>query len=193
MIKPHGSDKLNPLYVADDAKRAQLAKEATDLPKLLVCSQAAANAVMMGSGYFNPLTGFMNLADSMAVAEKMETTGGLFWPVPIVNVIQDGAAIQGASRIALLDPNVDGNPVIAIQTVEKVETATAEQMELMTRKIFGTTDPAHPGVAAFTSVGSTLISGPIEVLNFSYFATDFPGTFRTAVEIREAIASHGWS
>ena len=70
MIKPHGSDTLNPLFVADDAKRAELLKEAEGLPKLLVCSQAAANAVMMGSGYFNPLTGFMNLDDSMSVAEK---------------------------------------------------------------------------------------------------------------------------
>ena len=55
MIKPHGSDTLNPLYVADAAKRAALLKEAEGLPKLLVCSQAAANAVMLGSGYFNPL------------------------------------------------------------------------------------------------------------------------------------------
>jgi hypothetical protein len=55
LIKPHGSDTLNPLYVADDAKRAALEKEAEGLPKLLVCSQAAANAVMMGCGYFNPL------------------------------------------------------------------------------------------------------------------------------------------
>ena len=74
MIKPHGSDTLNPLYVADAAKRAQLLKEAEGLPKLLVSSQAAANAVMLASGYFNPLTGFMNLADSLAVAEKMKTT-----------------------------------------------------------------------------------------------------------------------
>ena len=50
LIKPHGSDSLNPLYVADDAKRAELQKEAEGLPKLLVCSQAAANAVMLASG-----------------------------------------------------------------------------------------------------------------------------------------------
>jgi len=28
MIKPHGSDTLNPLYVADDAAREQLMQEA---------------------------------------------------------------------------------------------------------------------------------------------------------------------
>ena len=30
MIKPHGSETLNPLYVADDAKRAALEAEAAE-------------------------------------------------------------------------------------------------------------------------------------------------------------------
>jgi sulfate adenylyltransferase len=193
MIKPHGSDTLNPLYVADDAKRAALEAEAADLKSVLVCSQAAANAVMMGSGYFNPLTGFMNLADSMAVAEKMETTGGLFFPVPIVNVVEDASGIEPGMRIALLDPNVEGNPVLAIQTVEAVETATDEQMAFMTDKVYRTDDMNHPGVKAFNTAGKTFVSGPIEVLNYSYFATEFPDTFRTAMEIRELIEKNGWN
>ncbi len=193
MIKPHGSDTLNPLYVADDAKRAALEAEAANLKSIVVCSQAAANAVMMGSGYFNPLTGFMNLADSMSVAEKMVTTDGLFWPVPIVNVVEDASGIEPGMRIALKDPNVDGNPVLAIQTVEAVETATDEQMAFMTDKVYRTDDMNHPGVKAFNTVGKTFISGPIQVLNYSYFANEFPETFRTAMEIRELIAKNGWN
>lgn len=192
MIKPHGSNTLNPLYVADDAKRAELQKEAEGLPKLLVSSQAAANAVMLGSGYFNPLKGYMNLADSMSVAENMKTTDGLFWPTPIVNVVSDASAIKGAKRIALLDPNVDGNPVIAIQDVAAIEEATDAQMKMMAEKIYATTDTEHPGVKNFSSVGKTFVSGPIQVLNLSYFETDFPETFRTAMQIRETIEKNGW-
>jgi len=193
MIKPHGSDTLNPLYVADDAKRAALEAEAANLKSIVVCSQAAANAVMLGSGYFNPLTGFMNLADSMSVAEKMQTTDGLFWPVPIVNVVENADGIEPGMRIALKDPNISGNPVLAIQTVEKIDTATDEQMAFMTDKVYRTDDMNHPGVKAFNTVGKTFISGPIEVLNYSYFARDFPETFRTAMEIRELIAKNGWN
>ena len=193
LVKPHGSDTLNPLYVADEATRTELLKEAEGLPKLLVCSQAAANAVMMGCGYFNPLKGYMTLADSLSVAESMKTTGGLFWPVPIVNVVEDVSAIKDAKRIALLDPNVGGNPVIAIQDVESIDEATDEQMTKMSEKIFATTDKEHPGVKNFLSVGKTFIAGPIQVLNYSYFATDFPETFRTAVQIREKIEKDGWS
>ena len=192
MLKPHGSDTLNPLYVADDAKRAALVEEAAGLKSIVISSAAAGNAVMMASGYFNPLTGFMNLADSMAVAEKMVMTDGLFFPVPIVSVVEDASGIEVGSRIALLDPNVDGNPVLAIQTVEAIETATDEQMAFMTQKVYATDDMEHPGVNAFNTVGKTLISGPIQVLNYSYFATDFPGTFRTATQIRESIEKHGW-
>ncbi len=192
MIKPHGSDTLNPLYVADDAKRAALEAEAAGLKSIVVCSQAAANAVMLGSGYFNPLNGYMDLDDSMSAAEKMVTKDGVFFPVPVVNVVEDASGIEPGMRIALKDPNISGNPVLAIQTVDKVETATDEQMKLMTEKIYRTTDGDHPGVKAFNTVGKTFISGPIEVLNYSYFARDFPETFRTAMEIRELIEKNGW-
>ncbi|MCB0306899.1 MAG: sulfate adenylyltransferase, partial [Calditrichaeota bacterium] len=87
MIKPHGSKTLMPLYVADDARRAALEQEAESLPSLLISSAAAASAVMLGSGYFNPLNGFMSLNDALKVANEMQIASGLFWPVPILNIV----------------------------------------------------------------------------------------------------------
>lgn len=191
MIKPHGSDELNPLFVYDTDRRHALLAEAETLPSLLLNSAAAANAVMLGGGYFNPLTGYMNLADAMAVAESMTTTGGLFFPVPVVNLTEE-AGVEAGSRIALRDPNVEGNPVLAVMDVEAVETVSDEQLDFMVEKVFRTQDPNHPGVATFRSLGRTLLSGPIQVLSFSYFQADFPDTFRTAVEIRNEIAERGW-
>ena len=103
MINPHGTDTLTPLLVTDTEKLQALQQEAEGLPSLLLSSAAAANAVMLGSGYFNPLKGYMNLADSMSVAENMKTTGGLFWPTPIVNVVSDASGIQGATPHAVSD------------------------------------------------------------------------------------------
>jgi len=193
MIKPHGSDTLNPLYVSDNTQREALLKEAESLPSIIISSAAAGNAVMLGSGYFNPLKGFMNLTESLGVAERMQTLDGLLWPVPIVNLVRDISELKDADRIALRDPNVDGNPVIAIQDLEAVEEVSDEQMRLMTEKVYGTLDHEHPGVAVFNSLGRNIISGPIQVLNYSYFITDFPETFRTAVQIREMIQKNGWN
>lgn len=191
MIKPHGSDELNPLFVDNSEQRHALEAEAENLPSILLNSAAAANAVMLGGGYFNPLTGYMNLADAMAVAENMHTSSGLFFPVPVLNLTSE-AGVEAGSRIALRDPNVEGNPVLAIMDVDAVESVTEEQIDFMAEKIFRTLDPNHPGVATFKSLGKTMLSGSIQVLNFSYFQADFPDTFRTAVEIRNEIAEHGW-
>ena len=134
----------------------------------------------------------MNLADALSVAENMHTRDGRFFPVPLLNLVHSIDGIEDASRIALLDPNVDGNPVIAIQQVDKIESVNDEEMALMTREVYRTEDNEHPGVAAFNDQGRYAISGPIEVLNFSYFEIDFPDTFRTAVQIRDEIEQRGW-
>ncbi|MEE8366624.1 MAG: sulfate adenylyltransferase [Gammaproteobacteria bacterium] len=193
MINPVGSARLNPLYVSDDAQRNALIDEAQGLPSLRVSSATAANAVMLGGGYFSPFTGFMNLADALGVAESMKTISGQFFPVPILNLVDSTESFGSASRIALRDPNVDGNPVIAIQQIQAIEAVSEAQMALMTEKVYATTDPDHPGVAAFNAQGRIALSGDIQVLNYSYFETDFGNTFKTAVQIRSEIGQRGWN
>jgi len=189
MIKPHGSDTLNPLYVDDAALRA----EAETLPSITVSSAAAANAVMLGSGYFNPLSGYMDLADALSTATDLKTKTGLFFPVPVVNRVESVDGIEVGQKLALRDPNVAGNPVLAVMTVEAIDQASADQIETITQEVYGTQDPAHPGVAAWIAQGPYFLSGPVQVLNFSYFEKDFPETFRTAYQIRDEIAAHGWN
>jgi sulfate adenylyltransferase len=174
-------------------KVSALLEEANSLPSLLLTSAAAANAVMLGAGYFNPLSGYMNLADALSVSDDFHTEAGLFWPVPVLNLVEDVSKINGASRIALRDPNSEGNPIMAVMDVAVIESVSDEQMDAMAIAIFGTLDPDHPGVATFINSGRYIVSGDVEVLNLSYFQADFPDTFRTAVEIRNEIAERGWN
>jgi sulfate adenylyltransferase len=193
MIKPMGSDTLQPLFVYDPEKHHQLLHEAQSLPSVVISSQAAGNAVMMGGGYFSPLKGFMTVEDGMGCAEKMTMSDGSFFPIPVLCLLESVDVIKDARRIALRDPNVEGNPVLAVMDVEGIEQVSDEQMQVMTEKVYRTTDSEHPGVAAFNSQGRLAVSGPIQVLNFSYFQDDFPDTFRTAVEIRNEIQERGWN
>lgn len=103
MINPIGSDTLLPLFVYDVDEHHALTKEAESLPSVIITSPAAGNAVMLGGGYFTPLKGFMNVADAMGAAEKMTLTDGSFFPVPVMNLVDDDAiaAIGDAKRIAL--------------------------------------------------------------------------------------------
>ena len=195
MIKPFGSEILNPLFVKDESRRKMLLEEAENIPSIVVSSAAVANAVMLGGGYFNPLNAYMNLSDVLAVAEGMQMSSGLMWPTPVINLLKGNSLteeLKSATKIALRDPNVEGNPVIAIQSIEKIEQMSAEQINTVSTQIYGTSSTEHPGVAAFVAAGDTLISGAVEVLSFSYFSIDFPDTFRTAVEIRDEIKERGW-
>ena len=190
VITPHGAASLTPL-IATGQRLADLEAESATLPSITVSSAAAANAVMLGAGYFTPLKGYMNRADALSVATDLKTTDDLFWPVPVLNMVERFDGNVG-DRIALRDPNVDGAPVIAVMDVTGIECLSDDDMTLITREVFGTNDPNHPGVATFNAQGQVLLSGPIEVLNYSYFQSDFPSTFRTAMEIRDEIESRGW-
>jgi len=166
---------------------------AESIPSVLLDSPSAASAVMLGAGYFSPLRGFMNKSDAMSVADDMVTGCNLFWPVPVLNRTNRAVDFNSGEKIALRDSQVEGNPPLAIQTVESVETLSPEELYHITEQVYGTTDSEHPGVKTFLNQGAQLISGPIDVLNFSYFDIEFPGTFKTAGQIRSEIHQRGWN
>jgi|TARA_B100001540_G_scaffold72377_1_gene65359 sulfate adenylyltransferase len=194
LVAPHGSDILKPLIIKDKSEKDNIITQSKNLHQLKLNSAAAANAVMLAAGYFTPLEGYMNKKDALSVSENMVTTNGLFWPVPIINLTkEDITGVSVGDEIALLDPNVEGNPVLAIQRIETIEKISDEDLSTMAKNIFGTNDSKHPGVKNFTSLGNTLISGSIKVLNYSYFPSDFPNTFATAEEIRKKLSDSGWT
>ena len=191
MIQAHAGVELTPLYIDDSKQRVELLQQAQGLSKILINSQALANLVMLGAGYFSPLKGFMDRADSLSVAQTMRTQSGLFWPIPIMNLVSEMPDIKIGQRIALCDPHCP-DPIVAIQTVEAIEGISDEDANIIINNVFATSDREHPGVDNFIAQGRWLIVGPCEVLGFSYFASEFPDTFRTAPQIRQEIEQRGW-
>mgnify|MGYP001349558595 FL=1 len=192
MIKPHGSEELTPKIVNTDEEKESLLKAAESMKKLKVTSAAAANLVMLGAGYFTPLDGFMNKDDLLSVADNMCLKSGLFWPTPVVNISNQEIKFEEGEEIAIIDPNVDGEKILAIQKIDKIEKLEQSEIDDVVEKVYGTKDQSHPGVKTFYDQGKTLLSGSVKVLNYSYFEIDFKDTFRTAMQIRASIESKGW-
>lgn len=192
MINVHGGGELTPLLINDADQRQKYSIEAESMPRVLLNSSALANVVMLGAGYFTPLTGFMNQSDCLRVCKSMTTDQGLFWPIPVMNCVHDVRNLSVGQKIALCDPHLPDHPVIAIQTLEAIETFSESQMHAMAESIFATSDSEHPGVASFLQQGKYCLSGPCQVLNLSYFESEFPDTFRTAGQIRQEIEQRGW-
>tara|TARA_B100000524_G_scaffold287914_1_gene162976 strand:- start:2431 stop:3483 length:1053 start_codon:yes stop_codon:yes gene_type:complete len=147
---------------------------------------------MLGSGYFNPLQGFMNKTEALSVCDELRTLNGLFWPIPVLNITREMPDFKIGEKVALLDSSQYHNPCIAIMNISDVEFLSDQDLNYFCMTIFGTNDCNHPGVNKFKKLGNYLVSGSIEVSQLSTFPMDHPDTFRTASQLREIITDLGW-
>ena len=174
------------------AKTPRESDKVNNLPTLILNDPALSNVVMIGSGYFNPLEGFMSFGEAKSVCQTYRLPDGLFWPVPIINLVQSKPDFESGQKIALLDPTRDNKPCIALMDVSDIETLSDKDIDEMIIRVFGTNDSSHPGVKKFRTLGNFLISGKLEIFDLSSFPRDYPDTFRTAQQIREHIVNSGW-
>ena len=188
LIKPYGSDELLTPFNEIGMNLADVEQ----IPKFLLNDSAIANVVMLGSGYFNPLQGFMNKTEALSVCDEFRTLNGLFWPIPVLNITREMPDFKIGEKVALLDSSQDHNPCIAIMNISDVEFLSDQDLNYFCMRIFGTNDCNHPGVNKFKKLGNYLVSGSIEVSQLSTFPMDHPDTFRTASQLREIITDLGW-
>ena len=188
LIKPYGSDELLSPFNEIGVNLADVEQ----MPKFLLNDSAIANVVMLGSGYFNPLQGFMNKTEALSDCDEFRTLNGLFWPIPVLNITREMPDFKIGEKVALLDSSQDHNPCIAIMNISDVEFLSDQDLNYFCIRIFGTNDCNHPGVNKFKKLGNYLVSGSIEVSQLSTFPMDHPDTFRTASQLREIITDLGW-
>ncbi len=188
LIKPYGSDELLAPFNEIGVNLADVEQ----IPKFLLNDSAIANVVMLGSGYFNPLQGFMDKTEAISVCDELRTLNGLFWPIPVLNITREMPDFKIGEKVALLDSSQDHNPCIAIMNISDVEFLSDQDLNYFCMRIFGTNDCNHPGVNKFKKLGNYLVSGSIEVSQLSTFPMDHPDTFRTASQLREIITDLGW-
>ena len=188
LIKPYGSDELLTPFKEIGVNLADVEQ----MPKFLLNDSAIANVVMLGSGYFNPLQGFMNKTEAISVCDELRTLNGLFWPIPVLNITREMPDFKIGEKVALLDSSQDHNPCIAIMNISDVEFLSDQDLNYFCIRIFGTNDCNHPGVNKFKKLGNYLVSGSIEVSQLSAFPMDHPDTFRTASQLRVIITDLGW-
>ena len=188
LIKPYGSDELLTPFNEIGVNLADVEQ----MPKFLLNDSAIANVVMLGSGYFNPLQGFMNKTEALSVCDELRTLNRLFWPIPVLNITREMPDFKIGEKVALLDSSQDHNPCIAIMNISDVEFLSDQDLNYFCMRIFGTNDCNHPGVNNFKKLGNYLVSGSVEVSQLSTFPMDHPATFRTASQLREIITDLGW-
>ncbi|MAK09088.1 MAG: sulfate adenylyltransferase [Rhodobacteraceae bacterium] len=157
-----------------------------------ISSLAAAKAVMIGSDYFRPLTGFHDIEDAISICEKMQMKNNLFWPIPLLNIIDNIQGLEAGMIVNLIDPNFQDGRILGKQLIGSIHKITQKEKAKISESVFGTKDNSHPGVSMFNKMGNFLISGELAIDNHSYYSKEFPETFMTATEIRARFAHYGF-
>jgi len=88
-ILPHGGVLINRL--ASEEQRAELLREAKELPAIIINNWTISDLDLIGVGAFSPLEGFMNEADYKSVVERIRLSDSNVWSIPITRaLLRDG-------------------------------------------------------------------------------------------------------
>lgn len=188
LIPPHGNGRLNPLLAAE-AERESTLKRAERLPKVPMSSREVSDLLMLAMGAYTPLTGFMGEADWRGCCLEMQTTTGLFWPIPITLSCESNLAggIAVGEEVAL----VDGAGTIfgILEVTEKYAIDRAFECS----HVYRTTDVAHAGVEKVMRQGDINLAGPVIALNEGHYAESYPGLYYRPAETRALFQDQGWT
>jgi sulfate adenylyltransferase len=152
---PHGGRLID--RVARGPRAEKLSCEAAELPMIELHAGLAYDVANIAHGVYSPLEGFMTEEDYEGVLRSSRLTNDLPWTIPIVLDVEPRLAKEVlGSDVAL---SYKGTR-FAVMTVED---AYQWDKKAFAERVFGTSDPAHPGVALLAkSEGQVLVGGKVE-------------------------------
>jgi sulfate adenylyltransferase len=177
---PHGGQLVDRRL--DDEERNDL--DASPLPSLPLTAAEAADLRALATGAYSPLVGFMGAKEHQSVSEAMRLPDGTLWPIPVCLGLPDDAEVD-ASHLLLRGERGELLGVLEVEEVfERDRDAEAEL-------VYGTGDPAHPGVARVLGAPSRAVGGPIQAV-VEPLEGPVGGRALTPAETRSAFAARGW-
>lgn len=180
MLEPHGGKLINRAPTGEGKDRTS---EAERLPKISLTQELAKEVQNIAHGVFSPLEGFLTRDDYISVINKGKLANDIAWTIPIVLDIAASTDVKEGGEAALV---YDSEP-LAIIHIEEIYEYNKEELA---QKVFGTTDPAHPGVARVLSMEERLVGGKIDLIK----QIEFPLSehYLKPAETRAIFKEKGW-
>lgn len=203
LIPPHGGKGLV-CALLEGAELEAEKKKAEGLKKLPITGRENGDLIMLGTGGFSPLTGFMGQADWKSVCEKYLLTDGTFWPIPVTlsATKEDADSIAIGEEISL--QNADGVIMATMKVEEKYEMTEenkkwecemcfkGEGEESADDKFWEIALEDHPGVKMVMNQKDVNLAGPVKVLSEGSFPEKFKGTYMRPADSRKVFEERGW-
>lgn len=183
---PHGGELIN--LLAGPERSSQLKEESRNWPSWELTARQLCDLELLLNGGFSPLRGFMARADYEGACAGMRLADGKLWPIPIVLDVPEKFAksIGAGAAIALRDP--EGVMLAAMRVEEVWQPDRAGEAQA----VYGTTDPAHPGVEYLLKrTNDFYVGGQLEGLQLPAHY-DFAALRLTPAELRAEFSRLGW-
>jgi sulfate adenylyltransferase len=171
---PHGGELIN--------LSIEAAKEYAHAIDLEMTPKTRADLEMIAIGAYSPLRTFVDEENYHSILEQGHLASGELWPIPITLAVSE-APPSGTEAIRLLR---DGTHAATIEVPEVFPL----DIEREAAVVYGTTDPAHPGVASLRKGGEFAVTGRLLIHTDprSYLGPEY----LTPAQSREYFASKGW-
>jgi sulfate adenylyltransferase len=179
LIAAHGGTLVN--RVKSSAELGLSDHDLKNLPQLELSDARFADLECIATGVYSPLKGFVGSADHARIVAEMRLENGVPFSIPITLGVPDASAYTG--RVVLTRA---GKPVGLIEVTEQY----TPDRDAEARAVYGTNDPAHPGVAALLAQEPVNLAGNVWLFEVPRGA--FPRQHFTPLETRALFAERGW-
>ncbi|OXS56036.1 sulfate adenylyltransferase [Bacillus sp. V-88] len=184
MISPHGGMLVDQVVIGKE--RDELLKKSSTLPSITLDSWGLSDLVLISTGAFSPLTGFMNQKDYLHVLKDMRLSNGLVWSLPITLPVPKRVSKSFSIGETVSLKGEDG-VIYGTLEIEEIYEYSKEAEALF---VFRTLDNLHPGVQKTFKKEDVYVSGPVKLLRFPAI---FKKDFQTPKQLRERFNEFGWN
>ena len=161
LIAPHGGTLVD--RIPTGRERESLVERAARAAAVTLDPWALADLELIATGAASPLTGFVGEADYRAILADLRLASGLPWSIPLTLRVDRAVARLLASHrrgddLALRAPDGTTVGLLAVREVYHAD------HEAEARVVYGTADPAHPGVRQLLTLGDHAVAGDVWLL-----------------------------
>jgi sulfate adenylyltransferase len=130
-----------------------------DMPVLTVEAEVGTDIENINDSVYHPLEGFLNQQDYQSVLLEKRLSNDKPWTIPIILDVNE-EDLQGAKEG---DQIILSEPITKLRALLQIEEVFPYDKKEHSRRVYGTEDVKHPGVAKTFSMKNLLVGGKVKL------------------------------